>query len=93
MASKLNRLIHRIAIQLHLVAESCTICISRFRQPVRKLLDTPPCIWRLLVDSSLCTNGFSTELVYIAFNAKKIVNEELEMVSNYVLVACYKILS
>jgi len=28
-------------IQLHLVAESCTICNSRSRRPVRKLLDTP----------------------------------------------------
>jgi len=25
----------------HLVAESCTICSSRSRRPVRKLLDTP----------------------------------------------------
>jgi hypothetical protein len=32
---------HKIAIQLHLVAESCTICSRRSRQPVRKLLDTP----------------------------------------------------
>jgi hypothetical protein len=41
MASKLTRLTHKIAIQLHLVAESCTICSSRSRRPVRKLLDTP----------------------------------------------------
>jgi hypothetical protein len=27
MAAKLTRLTHKIAIQLHLVAESCTICI------------------------------------------------------------------
>jgi len=27
--------------QLHLVAESCTICISSSRRPVRKLLVTP----------------------------------------------------
>jgi hypothetical protein len=27
-------------IQLHLLAESCTICSSRSRRPVRKLLDT-----------------------------------------------------
>jgi hypothetical protein len=32
---------YKIAIQLHLVAESCTICSSRSRRPVRKLLDTP----------------------------------------------------
>jgi len=34
-------LTHQIAILLHLVAESCTICSSRSRRPVRKLLDTP----------------------------------------------------
>jgi len=28
MAAKLSRLTHKIAIQLHLVAESCTICSS-----------------------------------------------------------------
>jgi hypothetical protein len=41
MAAKLTRLTHIIAIQLYLVAESCTICSSRSRRPVRKLLDTP----------------------------------------------------
>jgi hypothetical protein len=41
MTAKLTRLAHRIAIQLHLVAESCTICSSRSRRPVRKLLDNP----------------------------------------------------
>jgi hypothetical protein len=45
MAAKLLRLTHKIAIQLHLVAHSCTICSSRSRWPVRELLDTPsyPC--------------------------------------------------
>jgi len=28
MAEKLTRLTHKIAIQLHLMAESCTICSS-----------------------------------------------------------------
>jgi len=41
MAAKLTRLTHKIAIQLHLVAESYTICSSRSRRPVRRLLDTP----------------------------------------------------
>jgi hypothetical protein len=41
MVAKLTRLTHKIAIQLNLVAENCTICSSRFRRPVRKLLDTP----------------------------------------------------
>jgi len=40
MAAKLIRLTHKIAIQLHLVAESCTICSLLSRRPVRKLLDT-----------------------------------------------------
>jgi hypothetical protein len=41
MATKLTRLTYEIAIQLHLVAEGCTIYSSRCRRPVRKLLDTP----------------------------------------------------
>jgi len=41
MAAKLTRLTHKIAIQLHVVAGSCTICSSRSRRTVRKLLDTP----------------------------------------------------
>jgi hypothetical protein len=40
MAAKLTRLIHKIAIQLYLITEICTICNSRSRRPVRKLLDT-----------------------------------------------------
>jgi len=41
VVAKLTRMTHKIAIQLHLVAESYTICSSRSRQPVRKLLNTP----------------------------------------------------
>jgi hypothetical protein len=41
MAPKLTRLTHKIVIQLHLVSESCNICSSRSRRPVRKLLETP----------------------------------------------------
>jgi hypothetical protein len=41
MAVNLTRPTHKIAIQLHLVAESCTICSSHSRRPVRKLLSTP----------------------------------------------------
>jgi hypothetical protein len=41
MAAKLTRLTHKIAIQLHLAADSWTICTSRSGRPVRKLLDTP----------------------------------------------------
>jgi len=38
--AKFTRLIHKVAIQLHLVASSYTICSSCYRHPVRKLLDT-----------------------------------------------------
>jgi len=41
MAAKLTRLTHKIAVQLQLLAESCYHCSSRFRRPVRKLLDKP----------------------------------------------------
>jgi hypothetical protein len=51
MAAKLTRMTHKIAIQLHLVAQSCTSCSSCSRRPVRKLLDTPSYVlelsWRL----------------------------------------------
>jgi len=41
MAAKLTRLTHKIAIQLHLVAEGGNIYSSRSRRPIRKLMDTP----------------------------------------------------
>jgi len=41
MAERLTRLTYKIAIPLHLVAESCTIYSYHARWPVRKLLDTP----------------------------------------------------
>jgi hypothetical protein len=34
----------KIAIQFHLVAKNCTICSSRSRRPVRKLLVTLSCV-------------------------------------------------
>jgi hypothetical protein len=46
MAAKLTRLTHKIEVQLHLVTESCTICSSRSRRPVRKILDNPRIIFR-----------------------------------------------
>jgi hypothetical protein len=41
MAAKLIKLTHQIEIQLHLVAESCTLRSFSLQRPVRKLLDTP----------------------------------------------------
>jgi hypothetical protein len=40
-----KHLTHKIVIQLHVVAESCTICSSRSGRPVRKLLYTPSYTW------------------------------------------------
>jgi hypothetical protein len=40
MATKLTILTYKIAIQLHLVAESCTVCSYRYGRPVRELLGT-----------------------------------------------------
>jgi len=40
MATKLARLAHKIAIELLLVGESCTICSSYSRRSVQKRLDT-----------------------------------------------------
>jgi hypothetical protein len=46
-----------MAIQLHLVAESCTIRSSRSRQPFRKLLDTPLyAVWNGTVDPIAATH-------------------------------------
>jgi hypothetical protein len=41
MVAKLTRMTHKIAIQLHIVAESCIICSSRSRRTVRKNFDKP----------------------------------------------------
>jgi hypothetical protein len=51
MVAKLTRLTHKIAIQLHLVAESCTIRSSLSRRPVRKLSDTHSYVDLLSVES------------------------------------------
>jgi hypothetical protein len=49
MAAKLTKVTHNITIQLHLVAESCTICSSRSKRPVRKLLDIPSYIRQISI--------------------------------------------
>jgi hypothetical protein len=57
MEAKLNRLTHKIAIQLHLVAESCTICSFRSGRPVRKLLDTPTWFYTFLTSRYMGVSG------------------------------------
>jgi hypothetical protein len=54
MAAKHTRLTHQIAIQLHLVAESYTVCSSCSRRPVRKLLVTPSFV---IVPCNSCWTG------------------------------------
>jgi hypothetical protein len=56
MAAKLTRLTHKITIELHLMTESCTICSSRSRRTVRKLLDTPS--YTSLQSNGPCTFPF-----------------------------------
>jgi hypothetical protein len=62
MAAELTRLTHRRAIQLHLVAESCTICSSRSRRSVRKLSDTPSYV---CVHACVCALTSARARVYI----------------------------
>jgi hypothetical protein len=75
MAAELTRLTHKITIKLHLVAESCTICSSRSRRLVRKLLDTPArarvCVcyfkldWRILSFSFNFLDSVKSRLGFI----------------------------
>jgi hypothetical protein len=48
MVAKLTRLTHKIAIKLHLVAERCTICVSRSK------VASPETFGYTLVGSPLC---------------------------------------
>jgi hypothetical protein len=61
MAANLTRLTHKIAIQLHLVTERCTICSSRSRRPVQKLLDTPSYVFFLWKELILKQGEFMVE--------------------------------
>jgi len=56
VAEKFTKLCHKTVIKLHLVAESCTICSSRSRRPVRKLLNTPSYIFPLTQKSLIPLN-------------------------------------
>jgi hypothetical protein len=64
MAAKLIRLTHTIAIQLHLVAESCTICSSRSWRPVQKLLDTPSYVFQAITFLRKNNNNDNNILMY-----------------------------
>jgi hypothetical protein len=64
MAAKLTRLIHKIAIQLHLVADSCTIFSSRSRRLVRKLLDTPMYSLQFYINNYTSVNLLQKQTVF-----------------------------
>jgi hypothetical protein len=67
---KLTRLTRKIAIQLHLVAKSCTICSSRSRLPVRKLLDTTSYIFLQHSTRFLCILGSELHVLVYACRQK-----------------------
>jgi hypothetical protein len=71
MAAKLTILTHKIATQLHLVLESCTICSSDSRRLVRKLLDTPSYFTRLSFNCELSVWVITTS--YIVWNRRRVV--------------------
>jgi hypothetical protein len=64
MAPKLTRLTHKITIQLHLAAESCTVCSFRSKWPVLWLLDTPSYAVNKTLNSSRNVIYSSSELKY-----------------------------
>jgi hypothetical protein len=67
MEEKLTRLTHEIAIQLHLVAESFTICGSRSRRPVRKLLDTTSYLYIVIIIEDMENVPFRLNNILTAF--------------------------
>jgi hypothetical protein len=78
MAVKLTTLTHKIAIQLHLVAESCSICRSRSRRTFRKLFDTSsytdmPCLLTGPIDHIRSMHVF-TERILIFLHRSKFVH-------------------
>jgi hypothetical protein len=81
MAAKLTRLTHKIAIQLHLVAESCTIFSSRSSWPVRKLLDTLSYILIIFL--------FLSVAITVALNNPRFSRTFLEPLNAYRLLTGY----
>jgi len=75
MVTKLTRLTHKIAIQLHLVVESCKICSSRYRQSVRKLLDTPSyvCMCDVFTEIAMCVfSNIKCIIIILLYQGKNV---------------------
>jgi hypothetical protein len=75
MATNLTRLTHKIAIQLHIMAESYTICSSRSRRPVRKLLDTPSYIWHQVYQQNFSLE--QTSIPVLRIQAYRILSKKI----------------
>jgi hypothetical protein len=73
VAAKVTGMTHKIAIQLHFVVESCTICSSGSRWPVRKLLDTPSY-------TTFRTPEVRTKFSWLGFHYQK---EIIKMIANF----------
>jgi hypothetical protein len=89
MAAKLTRLTHKTAIQLYLVAESFTICSSRSRRPVRKILGTHSyarmirwlrtwCFMLSQISWSLCVFCLTQVIIFGSFRLKNILQLSLQ---------------
>jgi hypothetical protein len=70
MAVKLAGLTHKIAIQLHLVADSCTICSSRFSIHPR-MSDMQIGVFGLMFLRILIFNGFDAFRSFLGDIAKE----------------------
>jgi hypothetical protein len=79
MAAKPTRLTHKIALQLHLVAESCTICSSRSRRPVRKLLAIPSYKLKPKLEGLLCPKAMMMMMMSIVLH---LLNMEIKIELN-----------
>jgi len=88
MSAKLARLTHKIAVQLHLLAESCSIHSSRSRLPVRKLLDTPSYDFCYLVhglfnDSVLTPEIVQGRMLWVSYHKRQIKKTQKEAIVKY----------
>jgi len=68
MAAKLTRLTYKMAVKPHLVVQSCTICSSRSRRQVRKLLDAPSYIFFSCHGLTLLASVFLLKVLEIICN-------------------------
>jgi hypothetical protein len=79
MAAKLARLTHKIAIQLHLVAQSCTICSSHCsRRPVRRLFG-----YTVVYRNSACRKANHFHPVHLSVRHQTTVTEKRSLLTHW----------